>query len=278
MCRLTGGREKMELWRGATLRVLIVGQQASIRHVLAANIRCWGYSVEVLAHALPVVGSDVECDVVLYDLDEAFRLAALLGNREVLSGQIAKEEWKLPYLTIAMSSRSVSRLALEQMGAVAFLLKPFEMAQLQRYLRVMQRLLFEPPTLATGNGQRRVLVVDDDDAVVNVIQQLLLSVGYDVAVAHDGLEALEMYLDWKPLCIVTDVIMPWMNGYQVMRCLAARSMGTKPAIVITSALATLEVPANDVYMQGMTITYVNKPFTIDSLLTAIEQVCSERVL
>ncbi len=264
----------MELRSSSTLRVLIVGQQRSIDQVLAANIQCWGYNVRLLPTMLPIWSSEVDGDVLLYDLDEALRLATLLGNRDVHLGQ---ERWVHRCLTIALSSRSVSRTALEQMGAIAFLLKPFEMGQLQQYLRVIQRLLFEPQAPATGDAKRRILVVDDDVALVNIIQQLLLSVGYNVAVAHNGLEALELCLDWRPLCIVTDVIMPWMNGYQVMRCLAASSAGPLPAFVIMSALAQLEVPVNNSYMQGLTLTYVNKPFTIDRLLTAIEQVCGDCV-
>ena len=60
-----------------------------------------------------------------------------------------------------------------------------------------------------------VLVVDDDVAVAEAISQcLILEAGYEVAVAHDGLEALLYCLDWRPRCIVTDLIMPSMNGYQ----------------------------------------------------------------
>ena len=270
----TGGRKTMELPCSSTLRVLIVGQQKGIDQVLAANIRCWGYSVNLLPTALPLLSGAVDCDVVLYDLDEAFRLATLLGNRGVQLDQ----QWTRRILTIVLSSRSVSRTALEEMGAVAFLLKPFEMGQLQQYLRVMQRVLFEPQVPTTGDTKRRILVVDDAEGVVNVIRRLLLSVGYSVAVAHNGLEALELCVDWRPQCIVTDVIMPWMNGYQVIRCLAAGAARPLPSFVIMSALGQLEVPVNDSYLQGIPLTYVNKPFTIDKLLTAIEQVCDDRVL
>jgi CheY-like chemotaxis protein len=68
--------------------------------------------------------------------------------------------------------------------------------------------------------------------------------------------------------------MPWMNGYQVMRCLAASSLQTMPAFVIMSALAQLEVPVNRSYLRGKMVAYVNKPFSIDHLFTAIEQVCN----
>jgi CheY-like chemotaxis protein len=120
----------------------------------------------------------------------------------------------------------------------------------------------------------RILVVDDDVTIANVVRDILnFESRYEVAVAYDGLEALEQSFRWKPHCIVTDLIMPWMNGYQVIHCLAASSLQKMPSFVIMSALAQLEVPVNRSYLRGKVVAYVNKPFSIDHLLTAIEQVC-----
>ena len=120
----------------------------------------------------------------------------------------------------------------------------------------------------------RILVVDDDIAIANAVQQcLIFESGYEVAVAYDGLAALEQCLDWRPDCIVTDLIMPWMNGYQVMRCLNAVSLQTMPAFVIMSALNQFEVPWNRSYMRGNVVEYVDKPFNVDRLLSAIKQAC-----
>ncbi|HYK84002.1 MAG TPA: response regulator [Ktedonobacteraceae bacterium] len=288
----------MERQNCSKLRVLLAGQQTSFAHVLAANIQCWGYNVRMMPTTVPLWESKVDCDVLLYDLDDAYKLSTYLGGEDTrfsLSGSGGSTEWyqaqsegrwlqeaqttSVPtYLTIALSSRSVSRATLEQMGAVALLLKPFEMGQLQQYLRVIQRLLLEREARPQESRTRRILVVDDNVKVAEVIQRLLSGEpGYEVAVAHNGLEALELCLDWRPTCIVTDVIMPWMNGYQVIRCLAAGSLHTIPAFVITSALAQLEVPVSRSYLPEIPITYVNKPFTIDDLLTAVEHACSEHV-
>lgn len=272
-----------------TLRVLILGQHSSFDQILAANIRCWGYEAVVASSTMAVPGGEgIEADVLLYDLDEAFRISMLMGGRDAstLPIQLAKssEEWKSrARLTIALSSRSVSRTMLEQVGAVAFLYKPFEMGRLQRYLRVLQKLLFEAPVDETllhidpgPDGDRanaRVLIVDDDVDITDAIRQCLVEeAGYEVAVAYDGLEGLEQCLTWHPHCIVTDVIMPWMNGYQVMRCLAARSQRMIPAFVVMSALTQLETPVSRSYLEDRVVAYVDKPFQIDHLLTTIEQV------
>jgi len=268
------------------LRVIVIGQHNSFDQILAANIQCWGYEAVILPSLMTVLGEEgIEGDVLLYDLDEAFRISMLTRGRDTpsLPIQWAKrnEQWWSPVpFTIALSSHSVSRATLEQIGAIAFLHKPFEMGRLQRYLRLLQRLLSEELGLSAGDENfnaagetARVLVVDDDVNIANVVQQCLVEeAGYEVAVAHDGLEAMEQCLSWHPHCIVTDLILPWMNGYQLMRCLATRSQYVSPAFVIMSALTRLEAPVSRWYLEGKTVAYVDKPFQIDYLLTTIQQV------
>jgi twitching motility two-component system response regulator PilH len=269
------------------LRLLIIGQQDSFEHILTTNIQNWGHDVQVLPVSSTMRETQAEGDILLYDLDEAHHLSAItkrapLPAKEILalSPLLGNEnntdqiQWPRVRFTIALSSRSVSRSMLEQIGAVALLQKPFEMGRLQRYLRVLQRLLLEPETTQPVGEKRRILVVDDDVAIASAVQQCLIGEsGYQVAVAYDGLEALEQCLDWRPDCIVTDLIMPWMNGYQVMRCLNAVSLQNTPAFVIMSALNQFEVPWNRPYMRSNVVEYVDKPFNVDRLLSAIEQVC-----
>ena len=268
------------------LRVLVIGQRNSFDQILAANVQCWGYEAVILPSIMTVLGEEgIEGDVLLCDLDEAFRISMLTRGRDTpaLPIQWAKRNelwWPRVPFTIALSSHSVSRATLEQIGAIAFLHKPFEMGHLQRYLRLLQRLLSEELALPADNADpaaagetARVLVVDDDVNIADAVRQCLVEeAGYEVAVAHDGLEAMEQYLSWHPHCIVTDLIMPWMNGYQLMRCLAARSHRVSPAFVVMSALTQLETPVNRSYLEGKTVAYVDKPFQIDYLLTTIQQV------
>jgi CheY-like chemotaxis protein len=223
----------------------------------------------------------LEGDILLYDVDASIpflrREDGISPSRQsifVASGQRLQAS-----LTIALSSRSVSRSMLEQIGAVALLQMPFEMGHLQRYLSVLQRLLLTAPRQDSGITEHekvRVLVVDDDINLAHAIQQCLLyESGYEVEVAYNGLEALEQWLDWYPECIVTDLIMPWMNGYQVMRCLAVGAEHMMPGFVVMSALPSLEGPRDRLYLEGKSVAYVDKPFHVEHLLHAIKQVCAE---
>jgi CheY-like chemotaxis protein len=282
------------------LRVLIIGQQESFGQVLAANVRRWGYEVVALSSTMAMLPGkaqndteeDYDADVLLYDLDEALRISALLGGRDTftLLRRDASGHWPRVRLVIAFSSSTVSRLTLEKIEAVAVLYKPFEMGKLQRYLQVLQRLFSPDDTSPTTSQLQtstniRILVVDDDDRVADAVRQCLeeefsYRVGaiLAVALAHDGIEALEQALTWRPHCIITDLIMPLMNGYQLMRCLEAASLQTVPAFVVMSALTQLEVPPNRAFLKDHVAAYVDKPFTIDQLLAAVEQALhTERV-
>jgi len=61
----------------------------------------------------------------------------------------------------------------------------------------------------------RVLVVDDDHALVRIAQSVLQKQGFDVLTAFDGLEGLQKAQEEKPDVIVLDITMPKMDGYQV---------------------------------------------------------------
>ncbi len=277
------------------LRVLLAGLQNGFDHVVATNIQCWGYEVEMVPSAWSVRAEEreeqygMEGDVLLCDLDGPWSLymnttAAHASYQEMLLSSAtrhARTHHIAVRLTIALSSSSVSRMRLEQIGVVALLQKPFAMGYLQRYLQVLQRVLWpEPgavsmPVRDTVAKRRKILVVDDDCDIAYAIQQCLVDeFDADVAVAYDGVTALEQCIEWQPQCVVTDLILPWMNGYQVMRCLAAGSVRTVPPFVVMSALTQLEDLRKYAFLAGKAVTYIQKPFHVEQLLTAIEQVCA----
>src|SRR5579859_1319278 len=293
----------MEQWQ--PLRVYIVGQRENFCRVLATNLQCWGFET-VLMPSMATLCNDARAgDVVLYDLDDSFYPVRTANNAPASQHTLLNWDFQADsQFLLILSSRSVSRTMLEQLGAVALLQKPFEMGRLQRYLHILQRLvssvgiacqasLSEPMTSpqpyeqaqpagaasacssSRGHEKLRVLVVDDDvDVAQAICQCLAYEPGYEVAVAYDGLGALERCLDWLPHCIVTDLIMPWMNGYQVMRCLSVSSWPAMPAFVVMSALTQLELPMDRLYLKGKAVAYVDKPFHIEHLLTAIRCVCA----
>jgi CheY-like chemotaxis protein len=86
-----------------------------------------------------------------------------------------------------------------------------------------------------------ILIVEDSPAVAAVIEAALAKEGYTVIVACDGLEGLKMAISERPLLIVTDSIMPRMDGYGMLRALKANPMTTEiPVIMLTSKASSEE--------------------------------------
>ena len=115
---------------------------------------------------------------------------------------------------------------------------------------------------------RTILVIEDDVFVRDNIQDLLKGEGFFVLIAEDGREGLEMALHRQPDLILCDVMMPHMDGHQVLRLLRAdpRSMAI-PFIFLTAKASHTDIRA------GMDLgadDYLVKPFTADELLRAVQ--------
>ena len=88
----------------------------------------------------------------------------------------------------------------------------------------------------------RILVVEDDDDIREVVEEILSSEGYRVEVAKDGIDALgKLDGDTRPLLILLDMMMPRMDGETFLRALAeARLFADAPVVVISGNAAARE--------------------------------------
>jgi CheY-like chemotaxis protein len=109
----------------------------------------------------------------------------------------------------------------------------------------------------------RVLVVEDEPDIAEALRDLLESEGYDVACAGHGREALDEIERAKPDVIVTDVMMPVMNGNEMLAELSRRGHSDIPVIVTSAATSDAAWP--------IAATFLGKPFTFDELLLLIRQ-------
>ena len=81
----------------------------------------------------------------------------------------------------------------------------------------------------------KILIVDDERAIARAIEIRLRAQGYDVLLAHDGAEGLEMARRQQPDAIVLDVRMPVMNGMEVLARLATKKETRHIPVVMASA-------------------------------------------
>jgi putative two-component system response regulator len=121
-----------------------------------------------------------------------------------------------------------------------------------------------------------VLAVDDNEQNLQLLEEYLWQWGYDVVVARDGREALQIYPKANPAIIVLDVMMPVMDGYEACAKIKAEPGGrTIPILMLTALTGTddkiraLESGADD---------FLNKPINKDELRTRIRSLIKIRNL
>src|SRR5277367_329449 len=125
----------------------------------------------------------------------------------------------------------------------------------------------QPPR---GPTKRRVLIVDDERDIVDLVRYNLNKNGYDALVACDGQQALEIARTQLPDLIVLDLMLPGLHGTEVARRLKADPRTSSIPIVMLTAKGE----ETDVVV-GLTIgadDYVTKPFSMKVLLARVGSV------
>ncbi|MCX7967570.1 MAG: response regulator [Armatimonadetes bacterium] len=118
----------------------------------------------------------------------------------------------------------------------------------------------------------KVLVADDDPAIQELIRLNLEVQGYQVVVASNGVETVRKALSERPDLIILDILMPEMDGYEVMRLLKNSEETSNIPIIVLTAYAS-DAGALVSWMEGAE-GYLAKPFNPDELLMLVERVLS----
>ena len=106
-----------------------------------------------------------------------------------------------------------------------------------------------------NDSTEKILIVDDDKNICEVINMYLQSTGYETKMVYDGKAAVDAFKDYKPNLVILDVMLPNMNGIDILKWI--RKEGTVPVIMLTAKGETfdkvlaLELGADD---------YIVKPF------------------
>ena len=117
----------------------------------------------------------------------------------------------------------------------------------------------------------RILVVDDETTIAAILEQTLTRAGYDVLVARDGLEAMQkLSMDGIDL-VVTDIVMPNMNGYELRDAL--RLTGNRAKFLFTTGYAGAE--AHERMEHEFDAPLLPKPWTLTELVRGVRAVLDE---
>ncbi|HXF80834.1 MAG TPA: response regulator, partial [Usitatibacter sp.] len=202
----------------------------------------------------------------------AIRVDEIVGNREVVVKTIGPQLARLAGIAGATVLGN---------GQVVLILNPVQLVH--RDTTAMAAPVEPAPRAAepalvvdSKSGAPLVMVVDDSLTVRKITSRMLAREGYEVVTAKDGVDALQQLQDVKPDCILLDVEMPRMDGFELARNLRADA-GTRaiPIIMITSRTAdkhrnhALEIGVNE---------YMGKPYQEEQLLALIRRYTTEAAI
>jgi two-component system OmpR family response regulator len=116
-----------------------------------------------------------------------------------------------------------------------------------------------------SQNTQRILVVDDENSISELIATSLKFVGFDVRTASSGAQALQIAQEFKPHALILDVMLPDQNGFEV--CRQIRSEGQNIGVLFLTAKDSVEDK-----IAGLTIggdDYVTKPFSLEELVARL---------
>lgn len=119
-----------------------------------------------------------------------------------------------------------------------------------------------------ASAEARLLVVDDEPNIVELLSASLRYAGFDVATASDGQQALKLVHSFQPDMVVLDVMMPGIDGFEVVRRMRANRQHV-PVLFLTARDATEDKIA------GLTLggdDYITKPFSLEEVIARIRAV------
>ena len=231
------------------------------------------YSSEAQTKSVPVVIFRSAAQRIALHVDE------VLGNREVVVKNLGPQLSRLPGL---------AGMSVLPSGSVVLIYNPVALAVVfgqQARAWSTDRAAELHSLEGSGNGATNttvlvpvapeiplILVVDDSITVRRVTQRLLLREGYRVAMAADGLQALERLQEEVPAVVLSDIEMPRMDGFDLARNIRADArLKRLPIIMITSRSAqkhrehATELGINH---------YLGKPYSEDELIRLVQHYCS----
>jgi chemosensory pili system protein ChpA (sensor histidine kinase/response regulator) len=240
-------------------------------HWAGALLQASPRSTEPQGKTLPVIIFRSAAQRVALHVDE------VLGNQEVVVKNLGPQLARLPGL---------AGMTVLASGAVVLIYNPVALAAVYgEQARLLSADKAQPEVLEQQGGAPAtpaapepevpqvplVLVVDDSITVRRVTQRLLQREGYRVALAADGLLALEKLAEERPAVVLSDIEMPRMDGFDLARNIRGRAEWVGlPIIMITSRIA--EKHREHARELGVN-HYLGKPYSEEEMLSLVKHYC-----
>lgn len=148
-------------------------------------------------------------------------------------------------------------------------------------LGVYNSMILTPPISVSAHYATRevpmaakILIAEDDANILGLLSVFLSGLGYEVNLARDGQEALEMAAKLKPDLLIADVMMPRMNGFKLVNTLAMdRHDIPMPKVIMLTSLAD-QANVNRGLSVGADV-YIPKPFNLEDVAARVRELLGE---
>ena len=118
---------------------------------------------------------------------------------------------------------------------------------------------------------KKILIIEDEPAQATTIDLAMKRVGFEIIVAHDGAEGLNMAMEKEPDLILLDLVLPKIDGVSVLKQLRVNESTSKIPILVLTNLASGET-VKEVIEAGGTDYLVKTDYTLEQLVHKVEDV------
>lgn len=119
-------------------------------------------------------------------------------------------------------------------------------------------------------NKKSILVIDDDDDILNLIKIILSNKGYVIHTALSGEDGIKMAIKNKPDLILLDIMMPVMDGWEILKMLHTDEITRK--IPVAMLTCKTDVKNKLIGLQEGAIDYITKPFSPEELVSRVNDV------
>ena len=119
---------------------------------------------------------------------------------------------------------------------------------------------------------KKIMVVDDETIILDGIKILLKMKGYDVVAINNGPDCLKKIKAASPDLLILDILMPEMNGWEVLSNLSKMDINV-PVIILTAKIQTIDIIIGR--KNPLVREYITKPFKNDYLIKKIQEITGE---
>lgn len=120
---------------------------------------------------------------------------------------------------------------------------------------------------------KNILVIDDDEIIQNVLEKVLVKEGYKVEVAQNGKEGLSKLDLMRYDLVITDLMMPYANGFEIISKLKQHPNTSDAAIIVVSSI-THEASVMDSFKLGVD-EYIRKPIMVGEFLLRVNKLLNK---